>query len=427
MAPPETRDTARDTAHDDRSVGPRHDVVVVGAGIVGLATARALLRAEPGRRVLVLDKEDRIAAHQTGRNSGVIHSGIYYAPGSEKARAVAAGRAALLELCDEHGIEYDLCGKVVVAADAPELGPLERLHERATELGIESTLLGPRGLADHEPHARGLAALHVPSTGVVDFGRVAEAMAADVTAAGGEIRLGRRVAGLDRRGEHLTVQAGDDVVLARLVVNCGGLHSDRLAALGGVDTGGVRILPFRGEYRALLPARDHLVRHLIYPVPDPRFPFLGVHLTRGIDGEVHVGPNAVVAFRREGYRWRDADRDEVLALLRSPAFRSLARRYWRTGLAEVVRSLSTAAFLRDLRRLVPEVRADDLVDAPAGVRAQALGPDGALLDDFAFAEAPGLLNVVNAPSPAATASLEIGRTIAARATAQLAGRSRLAH
>jgi (S)-2-hydroxyglutarate dehydrogenase len=392
------------------------DVVVVGAGIVGLATARALLAARPQRSVVVVDKELGLATHQSGHNSGVIHSGIYYKPGGAKATMVRSGRAELLEFCTHHRIPVERCGKVIVAIDPRQLVPLDVLAERAEANGIAATRLGPGELAEHEPHARGLAALHVPSTAIVSFPAVCAALRRDLEAAGAQFRLGFRVDGLDETSATITLhdRSTDERIVARQVVNCAGLHSDRLAAMAGADTAGVRIMAFRGEYYELVAHREHLCRTLIYPVPDPNFPFLGVHLTRMIDGSVHAGPNAVPALSREGYSWRAVNAGDVRELVTNPATYRLARRYWRTGAGEIHRSLRKAAFVRALQALCPELNAADLVRSSAGVRAQAIGRDGRLLDDFAFATTERTVHVVNAPSPAATASFAIGRAIARR-------------
>lgn len=399
----------------------RFDAVVVGGGIVGLATAHALLADRPGLRLAVVEKEPRLAAHQTGRNSGVIHSGIYYRPGSLKARLAVDGRQRLVRFCEAHGVPYDMCGKVIVAVDPSELGRLRDLEDRACRNGVAAERIGPGRLAELEPYARGVEALHVTDTGVVDFVAVTETLARLVTGAGGRVLTGREVTSLSERDRGVVVETARGTLEASCVVNCAGLQSDLL----GRDVLGprpdVRIVPFRGEYHELVQDRRFLVRHLIYPVPDPAFPFLGVHFTRGIDGGVHAGPNAVLALAREGYSWRVVDRHEVLALLRFPGMRPLARRYWRTGAGEVLRSLSRRALARALRRLVPEVRRADLVPAPAGVRAQALGADGSLFDDFVIRETPRIVHVLNAPSPAATASLAIGAEVAARLEAHLPG------
>ncbi len=362
-----------------------------------------------------------MAAHQSGHNSGVIHAGIYYAPDTFKSELCRQGRAELIEWCGRHGVAVDHCGKVVVATSPDELAGLGALEDRAGQNGIAVTRLGPAGLADHEPHAAGLAALHVPSTAIVDFRQVCAELAAGIERRGGTIVLDCPVTGIDRHPDELVVHTSKGDVRAPLVANCAGLQSDRLAALAG-DPPGAAIMPFRGEYHELAPTRLHLVKALIYPVPDPRFPFLGVHLTRMIDGSVHAGPNAVLATAREGYRRRDVKRHDLAELARNPATWRLARRYWRTGGAEVARSLRKARLAHALQQLVPELTADDLVPAGSGVRAQAVRADGTLLDDFAFAgDEPGrdgarIVHVVNAPSPAATASLAIGRAVAARLT-----------
>jgi L-2-hydroxyglutarate oxidase len=384
------------------------DILVVGGGIVGLATAHAVQRRFPGRRVLLLEKEAGLARHQTGRNSGVIHSGIYYKPGSFKARFCKAGNESMQAFCAEHGIPFERCGKVIVATEPAELPQLEALHRRGVENGLEVRRLDPAGLRELEPHLAGIAGLHVPSTGIVDYGQVAAKLAELVVAAGGEIRLGVRVLGA--RDGVVETTAGD--IRATQLVNCAGLHSDRLARAAGADVR-ARIVPFRGEYYQLRPERRDLVRGLIYPVPNPLFPFLGVHCTRMIDGSVHLGPNAVLAFAREGYHKRTINLRDLGETLAFPGFWKLARKHWRDGWQEIVRSFSRAAFVRSLQRLVPGITEDDVVPCEAGVRAQALRPDGTLEDDFLIVRRPGAIHVCNAPSPAATASLEIGATVAA--------------
>lgn len=391
------------------------DVVIVGAGIVGLTTAWSLVEQRPDLSVVVLEKETRHATHQTGHNSGVIHSGLYYAPGSHKAAMVASGRRALVEFCDAHGIAHETCGKVVVAVDDAELPRLEQLAQRAAANGVEAERIDRTRLRELEPHIEGVAALHVPSAGIVSFPAVCDALVGALASKGVQLRTNWAVEAIHDDDRDVRVMGTGGTVRASVLVNCGGLHSDRIAQLAGADTGGVRIMPFRGEYYELTAERRHLCRNLVYPVPDPAFPFLGVHLTRMIDGHVHVGPNAVAAFAREGYRWRDIDRRDAWEILRSPSTWKLARRYWRTGAAEIHRSLRRRAFVRALQRLCPEVRDSDLTPSPAGVRAQAIAPDGRLLDDFAFAESARAVHVLNAPSPAATASFAIGRAIAAKA------------
>jgi L-2-hydroxyglutarate oxidase len=398
----------------------RSDVVVVGAGIVGLATAHALVSARPGTSVVLVEKEAGHARHQTGHNSGVIHSGLYYAPGSNKARMVAEGRDLLMRFCDERGVSYERCGKVVVATEVEELARLDALAQRAAANDVAVTRLDRRALRELEPHAEGLEALHVPDAGIVSYPAVCDALLASLHAAGVTLRTGRAAVAIREHAEGVDVDTSRDTVRARVLVNCAGLQSDRVAALAGADTGGVRIMPFRGEYHELVPERRYLCRNLIYPLPDPAFPFLGVHLTRLIDGSIHAGPNAVPALRREGYRWRDVSPRDLLEVLGSTRTYKLARRYWRTGAGEIHRSLRRRAFVRALQRLCPEIRDDDLVPSAAGVRAQAIDRQGRLLDDFAFADTPRAVHVLNAPSPAATASFAIGRAIADRVLARLA-------
>ncbi|MYV37948.1 L-2-hydroxyglutarate oxidase [Streptomyces sp. SID1328] len=386
------------------------DVLVVGGGIVGLSTAYALTRAAPGTRVIVLEKEPGPARHQTGRNSGVVHSGIYYRPGSLKARYAVRGAAEMIKFCAEYGIDHSVTGKLIVATDRAELPRLHALVQRGRENGIPVRELGATQIAEYEPEVRGLAAIHVGTTGVCDFTAVARQLA---RASGAEIRYGSRVVRVDRRpdrGVAVLTSAGQ-VVRARVLVNCAGLYCDELARLTG-DEPGVRIVPFRGEYYEL--ARPELVRGLVYPVPDPAFPFLGVHLTRGLDGGVHVGPNAVPALAREGYGWGVVRPRELAATAGWPGAWALARRHWRYGAGELRRSLSKPAFLDAVRRLVPGVEERDLVRAPAGVRAQAVTRDGALVDDFLIREGARAVHVLNAPSPAATASLPIGREVSRR-------------
>lgn len=394
-----------------------YDVVVVGAGILGLATARELLARSPGARLAVVDKEPQIAAHQTGRASGVVHRGVYYAPGSTKARLCVDGAARLLAYCEERGIPILRCGKVVVATSAEELPRLEELHRRALANGVPgAALIDASRLRELEPHVAGLRALHSPGTAVVDFTRVAAAFADDVRAAGGELLLGHEVAGLRAGGGRRVVEtSGGDLEAARVVV-CAGAHADRLAALSGAAPE-PRIVPFRGDYLVLVPERRHLVRGLVYPVPDPAFPFLGIHTTVRPDGEVWLGPNAVLALAREGYRRRDVSLRDVREVLRSRGFRRLARRHWRVGAAETLRDLSTRLFVASARKLIPELEVEDVRPGPAGIRAQALAPDGSLLDDFVFDEAGGVVHVRNAPSPGATSSLAIAGVIADRVEA----------
>ncbi|MBT2493142.1 L-2-hydroxyglutarate oxidase [Streptomyces sp. ISL-96] len=389
------------------------DVLVIGAGIVGLSAAYAITRAAPGTRVTVLEKERGPALHQTGRNSGVIHSGIYYRPGSLKARYAVRGAAEMIKFCAEHGIAHEVTGKLIVATEREELPRLHALVQRGRENGIPVRELGPAQIEEYEPNVRGLAAIQVATTGVCDFGAVAGQLAESLGASGAEIRYGAEVTAVDRRPWGVAVRTADgSVVRARVLVNCAGLHCDRVARLAGDDPG-MRIVPFRGEYFEL--ARPELVRGLVYPVPDPAFPFLGVHLTRGIDGGVHVGPNAVPALAREGYAWSAIRPRELAGTLGWPGSWRIARRHWRYGAGELHRSMSKRAFTDAVRRLLPDVTAADLRPAPAGVRAQAVLRDGTLVDDFLIRETPRIIHVLNAPSPAATASLPIGRRVARRA------------
>ncbi|HLU45703.1 MAG TPA: L-2-hydroxyglutarate oxidase [Natronosporangium sp.] len=381
--------------------------VVVGAGILGLATAHRLLTDHPDAQVTVLEKEPRVAAHQTGHNSGVIHAGVYYPPGSLKARLCRAGNRAMVEFCATHGIPARTCGKLIVATDDAELPRLRALQERAQANQLKVRWLDGQQAREYEPHLSARAALHVPDTGIVDFSQVCRTLADLVTKAGGTVQLGAEVIGIrpDRARTHRVLTTAGDLP-ADLVINCAGLYADRVARLAGAQPP-VRIVPFRGEYYVLRPDRAALVQGLIYPVPDPRLPFLGVHLTRMIDDSVHAGPNAVLATAREGYRWRRFRPREVAEIVSWPGTWRLARRYWRTGLTEVRRSLSPRRFAADLARLVPEITVADLVPAEAGVRAQAVRPDGGLVDDFLIVTRPGQVHVLNAPSPAATSALAI--------------------
>ena len=390
------------------------DVAVIGGGIVGLATGLRLSSA-PGVSVLILEAEDRLAAHQTGNNSGVIHSGLYYKPGSLKATLCAEGRAALERFCEGEGLPFDRCGKVVVATTPEQLPALDELERRGRANGLAGLeRLDPEGIRALEPHCAGIAGMKVGQTGIVDYTAVSEAYARRLREAGGEVRTRARVTAIRRDGDGLvlTTTAGD--FAARNLVNCAGLHSDRVARLAGLDPG-LQIVPFRGEYYEVVPERHHLVRNLIYPVPDPRFPFLGVHFTRMIKGGIEAGPNAVLAFKREGYSRFSISPGDVLGYAFYGGFWRMAWQYWRMGLDEFARSFSKALFVKALQGLVPEIRDEDVHRAGAGVRAQALAPDGKLVDDFRIVEAERQVHVLNAPSPAATASLAIGRAIAFRA------------
>lgn len=386
-------------------------VVVVGAGIVGLATARALAAA--GHRVVVVDKETDVGRHQSGHNSGVVHAGLYYRPGSAKARLCTAGRVELEAYCAERALPIERCGKVVVATTTAELDALRELRARGQANGLAIEWLDRHGLADHEPFADGVAALFVAATGVVDFPAVCRSLRDELVGGGGELVLGAAVTRIDEHERGVRVETTDGHLDATALVNCAGLQADRVAIAAGCRPD-VAIVPFRGEYLEVVPERAHVVRHLIYPVPDPRFPFLGVHLSRSIDGHVHAGPNAVLATAREGYRARDLVPAEVVAMAQDPRMWHLARRFWRTGLAETARSRSLRLMTRQIQRLVPDLRADDLRPAGSGVRAQAVAPDGTLIDDFSLIETPRTVHVLNAPSPGATASLALGRWIASR-------------
>jgi L-2-hydroxyglutarate oxidase len=395
--------------------GKRYDVAVIGGGIVGAATAMALLEATPGLSLVLMEKEARLAAHQTGHNSGVIHSGLYYRPGSLKAQNCTAGREALYAFCAEHDVPHERCGKVVVATREEELPQLAELEQRGRQNGLAGLrCLDAAQLREFEPQVAGLAGLHVPQTGIVDYVAVTEAYAGVVRRRGGEIRTASRVVSIRRTPDGFRLGTSRGEVMSRSIVNCAGLQCDRVARLAGSDPQ-VRIVPFRGEYYELAEARRSLVRNLIYPVPDPAFPFLGVHFTRMIDGRVEAGPNAVLAFKREGYHRLSFSLHDTLETFGYGGFWWLAGRYWLAGLREYYRSFSKSAFVRDLQRLIPALREDDVVRGGAGVRAQAVDPAGKLLDDFRIVEGEGMIHVLNAPSPAATASIAIGRTVAGKA------------
>jgi (S)-2-hydroxyglutarate dehydrogenase len=387
------------------------DCVVIGGGIVGLATGWAVLQSNPNGRIAVLEKEDMLARHQTGRNSGVIHSGIYYKPGSLKAKLCCAGRRRLVVFCESYGVEYEVCGKVIVAQSESELPRLHNLCERGRENGLAVKSLSAGEIKDIEPHVRCTAGIHVPETGIVDFVGVSQKLGELIESQGGELRLGTKVNGIQTKGNETVLETTSGDITARLIINCAGLHSDRLATLAGARPE-AQIIPFRGEYYELKPERRFLVRNLIYPVPDPQFPFLGVHFTRMISGGVHAGPNAVLSLKREGYHRTAFDLRDCLDTMTFPGFWRLARKHARSGLEEMYRSFSKKAFVRSLQRLIPEICEEDLIPAESGVRAQALRPDGCLVDDFLIVNNTSGMHVCNAPSPAATASLEIGRIIA---------------
>lgn len=395
----------------------RFDLVIIGGGIVGLATAYRFGERFPGRRIVLLEKEPELARHQTGHNSGVLHSGIYYKPGSLRATNCREGRQAMVEFCAEHSIPHEISGKVIVAVVDVEIPRLERILERGQANGVRCELIGRERLAELEPHAAGVRAIHVPDAGIVDYVAVCRRLAEVIRERGGEIRTNARVTAIEQRAGEVIVESSGGAVTGRLAVNCTGLQSDRTAKLAGRGPD-AKIVPFRGEYYKLKPEAEHLCRNLIYPVPDPQFPFLGVHFTRMVQGGIECGPNAVLAFAREGYTKCDINLRDLCESLTYIGFLRMAARHWKTGCGEMWRSFSKRAFVRALQRLMPEIRAEHLHPAPAGVRAQALARDGTLVDDFLIFEHGNVVNVCNAPSPAATASLNIGRLIVEK----LAGR-----
>lgn len=386
-------------------------VAVVGGGIIGVAVARRLLQRDPGTRVTVFEKEPELARHQTGHNSGVVHAGLYYVPGSLKAELCRRGGAMIKAVCEQHELPYEECGKVVVALDATELGRLDDIEDRARQNGVPGLRrLSGEELREVEPHVRGVAALHSPHTAVVDYAAVTRALAGEARQAGAVVRLASPVTGLRQRGEEVLVASAQGEHAVDRVIVCAGLQVDRVASLAG-DDADPRIVPFRGEYYLLAPQRRSLVRGLVYPVPDPRYPFLGVHLTRRVDGEVMVGPNAVLALAREGYRWRHVNARDLWQTVAWPGFRRFGRQHWRTGVAEMRGSLSRRRFVAAARQYVPELSTDDVVDGPSGVRAQALARDGSLVDDFRLTRRGRVVSVRNAPSPGATSSLAIAERV----------------
>jgi (S)-2-hydroxyglutarate dehydrogenase len=396
-------------------VESRYNVIIVGGGIVGLAVGLEITQRFPRLRLLLLEKEHRVGRHQSGHNSGVIHSGVYYKPGSLKAKLCVTGAAAMVEFCREHGIPHQVCGKVIVATHEEEFPRLEELRRRGDANGLTGLQsIGPEELREIEPNASGLRALVVPATGITDYAAVCDKYAEIITARGETILTSTEVTGIKRHGDEITVETSRGAFSGKSLINCAGLFSDRISRMAGDDPQ-VMIVPFRGEYYDLIPERSSLVRSLIYPVPDPRFPFLGVHFTRRISGSVDAGPNAVLAFRREGYKRTDFNLRDLGSSLIFPGFWRMAAKNWRSGLDEFHRSFSKPAFVRALQRLVPEVGDEDLVPGGSGVRAQALTREGALVDDFQFVPSGRMLHVLNVPSPAATASLLIGRTIVSTA------------
>ncbi len=393
-----------------------YDYVVIGGGIVGLSSAYHILQQHPGARIAVLEKESAVAAHQTGHNSGVIHSGIYYKPGSLKAQNCINGYNMMLDFCRTHGIKHELCGKLIVAVDEHELPELEKLYKRGHENGLDKiTYVAKEQIAEYEPHLNGVKAIHVPYTGIIDYTEVCEKLAGLVQQAGGEIYLNHKAEDIINEGGTNRVITPTKSFSTHKLINCAGLYCDKVAEMAGEESD-TRIIPFRGEYFMLRPEKRYLVKNLIYPVPDPNFPFLGVHFTRMIHGDVEAGPNAVFAFKREGYEKSEVDLVELFESLTWPGFQKVAAKYWKTGMGEFYRSFSKAAFTKALQRLIPDVQEDDLIPAEAGVRAQACDRTGGLLDDFKIIEKPDAIHVLNAPSPAATSSLSIGKTIAELAT-----------
>lgn len=391
-----------------------HDVIVIGAGAVGLATALQIQEKNRQLKVLVLDKEANVAHHQTGNNSNVIHSGIYYKPGSLKATNCIRGYTMLIDFCRKYNVPFDLCGKVIVATSEPEIPLLKNIYDRGIQNGLQNLkMLTLDELKGYEPHVAGIAGIHVPQTGIVDYRVVAEKYAEVIRNQGGEIRLNEKVEDIRMTDSDVTVITGKGSYTAKLVVNCAGLYSDKIARLTSSSVN-VKIVPFRGEYYKLKKEKEHLVKTLIYPVPDPNFPFLGVHFTTMPGGGVECGPNAVLAFKREGYKKSDINLSELGETLAWPGFQKVAAKYWRTGMGEMYRSYSKAAFTKALQKLIPEIQENDLVPGGAGVRAQACDKTGGLLDDFMILEGKRAINVCNAPSPAATSSLSIGETIAER-------------
>lgn len=390
-----------------------YDIAIIGGGIVGLSTCMAILKRYPRARCILLEKETDWAQHQTGRNSGVIHSGIYYKPGSLKARFTRAGNKALVTFCEQHHIPYEVCGKVIVATHSEELPLLEHLYEQGIRNRLRVEKINQEQLRKFEPHVNGLAAIHVKDCGIVNYREVANAFARFITKHGGEYRLGTKVEAIDERRNDVTLETNRGTIQARFFVNCAGLHSDRIARMIGLRTG-MKIVPFRGEYYELVSEKRGLVNNLIYPVPNPNFPFLGVHLTRMIDGAVHAGPNAVLAFKREGYTKKDIHFKDLWEALTYIGFWKMAFPNMKEGMHELIRSFSKKAFLNSLKRLVPELEANDLIKTEAGVRAQALTDKGHLVEDFAIFSSVSSLHVCNAPSPAATASILIGEEVTDR-------------
>jgi (S)-2-hydroxyglutarate dehydrogenase len=392
-----------------------YDFAIVGGGIVGLSTGMALGMRYPNAKILILEKENNVAAHQTGNNSGVIHSGIYYKPGSFKAKFTRAGCRSMVEFCQEHGIDHDVCGKVIIATEPEELPRLKDLYQRGLQNGLELKKLNAEQVKEIEPHVNCLEGILVSTTGIVNYKQVCQKYAELIRDRGGEILFNTKVTKIINRNRESILETNNGSFETRFLINCAGLYSDRVAKLGGVDPK-AKIVPFRGEYYELTPEKRYLVKNLIYPVPNPEFPFLGVHFTRMIDGTVHAGPNAVLSLKREGYHKTDFDLGEFMEVMTYPAFWKLASKYANEGMQEIIRSFSKAAFVRSLQRLIPEVRSQDVIPTHAGVRAQALSESGKLVDDFLIIKDKKAMHVCNAPSPAATASLEIGKAIVEQLT-----------
>jgi L-2-hydroxyglutarate oxidase len=403
----------------------QYDLAIIGGGILGLATALKITAAHPQVRLLILEKEAQLACHQTGNNSGVIHSGLYYRPGSLKAQSCVTGRKALIAFCDQNSVPYEICGKVVVATSQAELPRLEELHRRGIANGLQGLeIIGPERLKELEPHAIGIKGLYVPETGIIDYKKVADAYAENVRNAGGDIRLSQKVVGILDLPAEIVLQTSGGDYRTKYLINCCGLQSDLVAKMMAANSPGDqeehRIIPFRGEYYKIAPQRQFLVRNLIYPVPDPNFPFLGVHFTRMAKGGVEAGPNAVLALAREGYRHTNVNVKDLWQTVSFGGFWAMTGKYWRTGFGELYRSLSKAAFVRALQKLLPEIRESDLVPGGAGVRAQAVSASGALIDDFVIKQSARTIHILNAPSPGATASLAIGQSIAEMAAKNFA-------
>ena len=389
-----------------------YDVIVIGGGIVGLATALRIKEQNPNLKLLIIEKEDVVAKHQTGHNSGVIHSGLYYKPGSLKATNCIKGYDMLLDFCKKEDIKYDLCGKVVVATRPEQISILDGLFERGKQNGLDGfKMLNAEQIKEYEPHVVGLKGFFVPQTGIIDYTDVCKKYLANTQKLGGEIAFGEKVTSISSNNGISVIQTSKQTYETKLVVNCAGLYSDKVGQMTDERANNLRITPFRGEYFEIKPEKQYLVKNLIYPVPDPNFPFLGVHFTRMIHGGVEAGPNAVLAFRREGYKKLDIHLGELFETLTWPGFRKVAAKYWQTGLGEMYRSFSKTAFTKALQELIPEIQSDDLITGAAGVRAQACDREGGLVDDFAIFENQQAINVCNAPSPAATSSLSIGQTV----------------